>query len=108
MVKIKLARGLVRLYLSLTGAVAVYCTFEIIYCVNKKAMKNNNVLGLDKDFQKVFAEMGFDETTEIQEKVIPLAVAGKDLIAKSATGSGKTLAFGFPIIEKLKIKGGLQ
>ena len=71
-------------------------------------MKNFNELGLDKNFQRVFAEMGFDETTEIQEKVIPLAVAGKDLIAKSATGSGKTLAFGFPIIEKLKIRGGLQ
>jgi len=71
-------------------------------------MKNFNALGLDPNFQKVFEELGFDEVTEIQEKVIPLAVAGKDLIAGSATGSGKTLAFGFPIIEKLKVKAGLQ
>ncbi|MDO8622923.1 MAG: DEAD/DEAH box helicase [archaeon] len=71
-------------------------------------MKNFNALGLDQTFQKVLDELGFDEITEIQEKVIPLAVAGKDLIAGSATGSGKTLAFGFPIIEKLKVRGGLQ
>jgi len=71
-------------------------------------MKNFNELGLDKNLLRIFEEIGFDELTEIQEKVIPLAVAGKDVIAKSATGSGKTLAFGFPIIEKIKIRGGLQ
>jgi len=71
-------------------------------------MKNFNELGLDKNLLRIFEEIGFDELTEIQEKVIPLAVAGKDVIAKSATGSGKTLAFGFPIIEKMKIRKGLQ
>jgi len=71
-------------------------------------MKDFNELGLDLNFQKVFEEMGFKEITEIQKKVIPLAVAGKDLIAKSATGSGKTLAFGFPIVKKLKVRKGLQ
>ncbi len=57
---------------------------------------------------KAFKELGFAEPTEIQEKVIPLALAGEDVIGESATGSGKTLAFGVPIIEKVKVAGGLQ
>lgn len=40
--------------------------------------------------------------TEIQKEVIPIAVAGKDVVAMSKTGSGKTAAFLFPLIQKLK------
>ena len=47
-------------------------------------------LGLEENFLKVLEAMKFTEPTEIQEKVIPLALAGKDVIGKSATGSGKT------------------
>ena len=65
-------------------------------------MKKFNELGLDKNLLKILEEIGFDEPTEIQEKVIPLALAGKDVIAESATGSGKTLAFGALIVEKIK------
>ena len=43
--------------------------------------------------------MGFTEMTEIQEKAIPLMLAGHDLIAKAPTGTGKTCAFGIPVIE---------
>ena len=71
-------------------------------------MKNFKELGLDKNLLKIFEESGFYELTEIQEKVIPLVLSGKDVIAQSATGSGKTLAFGFPIIEKIKTGEGLQ
>ena len=71
-------------------------------------MKNFRELGLNKNLLKILEEIGFDEPTEIQEKVIPLALAGKDVIAESATGSGKTLAFGALIIEKIKPGQGLQ
>jgi len=71
-------------------------------------MKNFKELGLDKNLLKILKEIGFDEPTEIQEKVIPLALAGKDVIAESATGSGKTLAFGALIVEKIKNGEGLQ
>jgi ATP-dependent RNA helicase DeaD len=71
-------------------------------------MKKFKELGLDKILLKILEEIGFDEPTEIQEKVIPLALAGKDVIAESATGSGKTLAFGAPIVEKIKTGEGLQ
>lgn len=45
--------------------------------------------------------MGFEEATPIQEKVIPLLLEGKDLIGQAQTGTGKTAAFGIPLIEKI-------
>ncbi|MBS3092276.1 DEAD/DEAH box helicase [Candidatus Pacearchaeota archaeon] len=71
-------------------------------------MKSFKELGLSHAFLKNLEEFKFGEPTEIQEKVIPLALQGKDIIGASATGSGKTLAFGAPIIENLKKKGFLQ
>ena len=71
-------------------------------------MDKFKVLGLNPNLLKGLKEMGFSEPTEIQEKVIPLALAGDDVIGESATGSGKTLAFGVPIIDKVKVAGGLQ
>ncbi|WP_029452406.1 DEAD/DEAH box helicase [Clostridium algidicarnis] len=41
--------------------------------------------------------------TEIQEKVIPLALEGKNLIGQSETGTGKTLSYLLPIIEKIDV-----
>ena len=34
--------------------------------------------------------MGYTEMTEIQQKAIPLMLAGHDMIAKAPTGTGKT------------------
>ena len=45
--------------------------------------------------------MGFADMTEIQQKAIPLMMAGHDMIAKAPTGTGKTVAFGIPILEKV-------
>ena len=44
--------------------------------------------------------MGYTEMTEIQQKAIPLMLAGDDMIAKAPTGTGKTVAFGIPILQK--------
>ena len=44
--------------------------------------------------------MGYTEMTEIQQKAIPLMLAGPDMIAKAPTGTGKTVAFGIPILQK--------
>ncbi len=59
-------------------------------------------LGLSSGILSVLKAAGFLKPTEIQEKAIPLAIAGKDIIGSSATGSGKTLAFASSIIENLK------
>ena len=47
-------------------------------------------------------DLHFEELTQIQEQVIPLALEGKDIIGQSQTGSGKTHAFLIPIFESLK------
>ena len=44
--------------------------------------------------------MGYTEMTEIQQKAIPLMLAGHDMIAKAPTGTGKTVAFGIPILQE--------
>ena len=50
---------------------------------------------------KAVERMGFAEMTEIQEKTIPLMLAGHDVIAKAPTGTGKTCAFGIPVAEHI-------
>ena len=50
---------------------------------------------------KAVERMGFTEMTEVQEKAIPVMMAGHDVIAKAPTGTGKTCAFGIPLIENL-------
>ena len=68
----------------------------------KLKMEKFTKLGLSKELTDVLKREGFTEPTEIQEKAIPIALKGKDIIGGSATGSGKTLAFAAPIIENLK------
>ncbi len=46
-------------------------------------------------------QLGYTAMTAIQAASLPLALAGKDLIAQASTGSGKTVAFGLPLVEKL-------
>tara|TARA_Y100000310_G_scaffold246828_1_gene252246 strand:- start:5972 stop:7273 length:1302 start_codon:yes stop_codon:yes gene_type:complete len=65
-------------------------------------MEKFTKLGLSKELTDVLKEFGFTEPTEIQEKTIPLALKGKDIIGGSATGSGKTLAFASAIIENIE------
>jgi ATP-independent RNA helicase DbpA len=45
--------------------------------------------------------LGFERMTPIQAATLPLALAGKDLIAQAKTGSGKTLAFALPLLLNL-------
>lgn len=71
-------------------------------------MEKFEKLGLTIETLNVLKRMGFSVPTEIQEKAIPFALEGRDIIAASATGSGKTLAFAAPIIENLESDGEIQ
>jgi superfamily II DNA/RNA helicase len=46
--------------------------------------------------------LDYEIPTDVQEKVIPLALEGSDLIVKAQTGSGKTAAFAVPICEMVE------
>ncbi len=59
-----------------------------------------NTFNLNSNIQKSLDENKYISTTQIQEKVIPLVLENKDLMAKAQTGSGKTASFVLPILEK--------
>ncbi|ESP00430.1 hypothetical protein LOTGIDRAFT_173162 [Lottia gigantea] len=58
-------------------------------------------MGLDDRLLKAISLMNWGEPTPIQEKAIPLALEGKDILARARTGSGKTGAFCIPAINKI-------
>jgi ATP-dependent RNA helicase RhlE len=58
-------------------------------------------LGVRPDVVGVLAARGITTPFPIQERAIPAALAGQDVLAKAPTGSGKTLAFALPIVERV-------
>ena len=57
-------------------------------------------LGLDARLLSGIRDLGWKETRSIQSGVIPLALAGGDVIACAETGTGKTAAFLVPILQR--------
>lgn len=58
-------------------------------------------LGLHPGIVQAAADQGYKKPTEVQTRVIPWMLTGRDLLVQSQTGSGKTAAFAFPIIHDL-------
>lgn len=56
-------------------------------------------LGIAPNILSILDRLNFKIPTPIQEKSIPPAIEGKDLIGLAQTGTGKTLAFGIPMIQ---------
>jgi ATP-dependent RNA helicase DeaD len=65
-------------------------------------------LGITEEILKALKDEKFEKPTEIQEKSMPLVMAGKDVVAMSATGSGKTLAFGIKMLQHAEKGKGIQ
>jgi ATP-dependent RNA helicase RhlE len=66
-------------------------------------------LGLSEPILKGVRAAGYESPTEIQKRAIPIALAGRDLIALGQTGSGKTDAFGLPLLQRAAAgPGGLR
>ncbi|WP_319633397.1 DEAD/DEAH box helicase [Paenibacillus psychroresistens] len=60
-------------------------------------------LNIREELVKALHETGVIEPTPIQEKAIPILLAGQDIIAQAQTGTGKTLAFVLPILEAIDL-----
>jgi superfamily II DNA/RNA helicase len=58
-----------------------------------------SLLGLSSPIQRALKESGYKEPTPVQEKVIPLVLAHRDVMARAQTGSGKSASFVLPILE---------
>lgn len=56
-------------------------------------------LNVNPLIKKGIEKKQFEEMTEVQESVIPLALEGHDIIAQAPTGTGKTISFAVPILE---------
>jgi len=57
-------------------------------------------LTLSTPIQKALKENNYVKATPIQEKVIPLILEGKDVMARAQTGSGKSASFVLPVLER--------
>ncbi|WP_413378717.1 DEAD/DEAH box helicase [Alkalihalobacillus sp. 1P02AB] len=68
-----------------------------------------NEAPLPESVIEALTKLGVNEPTDIQAKMIPEALSGQDIVARSQTGTGKTLAFLLPLLSKIsKDKKGLQ
>lgn len=54
---------------------------------------------LSDEILKSLEMLNFKSPTEVQSKVIPVALENRDILVKSQTGSGKTATFGIPLCE---------
>jgi ATP-dependent RNA helicase RhlE len=58
-------------------------------------------LGLSPRITGSLVRLGYTTPTPVQAQTIPVALEGRDVLARAQTGTGKTAAFGLPMIERL-------
>lgn len=63
---------------------------------------------LNRQLLNAVEEAGYTQPTPIQEKGIPLALAGHDVLGIAQTGTGKTAAYVLPLLMKVKYAQGLH
>ena len=59
-------------------------------------------LGVSEPVVRALRAGGIEESFPIQTRVVPDALAGRDVLVQSPTGSGKTLAFAVPIVDRVR------
>ena len=57
---------------------------------------------LSEEIVRALSGLGYEAPTEVQTKVLPLALEKQDLVVRSQTGSGKTASFGIPLCEMVE------
>lgn len=58
---------------------------------------------LKRELLKGIFEKGFEKPSPIQEEAIPVALSGRNILARAKNGTGKTAAFAIPVLEKCHI-----
>jgi ATP-dependent RNA helicase RhlE len=56
---------------------------------------------LRPELLKAIQALNFQEPTPIQKEALPIALAGRDVLASAQTGTGKTLAFVLPMLQRM-------
>lgn len=72
--------------------------------INTEASWNN--LGLSDQMLELIQKVGYKHPSPVQEKTIPFALQGRDVLVSSQTGSGKTASFVIPSVDRFKNKNG--
>jgi ATP-dependent RNA helicase DeaD len=60
-------------------------------------------LALSEPVLRALADVGYESPSPIQAQVIPLFLAGRDLLGQAQTGTGKTAAFALPALTKIDL-----
>jgi superfamily II DNA/RNA helicase len=58
-------------------------------------------LGLHAALMAAVNDAGYTQATSVQERAIPAALEGKDLMVSAQTGSGKTACYLLPALHKV-------
>ena len=58
-------------------------------------------LGLSEALVRAIEAAGYTQPTPVQQRAIPAALQGRDLMVAAQTGTGKTGGFALPILERL-------
>jgi ATP-dependent RNA helicase RhlE len=64
-------------------------------------MSSFESLGLSVDILRAIDAQGYTKPTPIQQKAIPVVLAGRDVMAGAQTGTGKTAGFTLPLLQRL-------
>lgn len=72
--------------------------------VTKTQGKSFEEFGLKRELLMGIFEAGFEKPSPIQEESIPMALAGRDILARAKNGTGKTASFIIPALQQVKTK----
>ncbi|KFA79067.1 hypothetical protein S40288_08149 [Stachybotrys chartarum IBT 40288] len=70
---------------------------------NTKGLEFEN-FALKRDLLMGIFEAGFEKPSPIQEEAVPVALTGRDILARAKNGTGKTAAFVIPALERINPK----
>lgn len=61
-------------------------------------------MGLKHDLLLGIVDKNFHDPSPVQEECIPIALLGKNIVARAKNGTGKTAAFLIPVLEQVDTK----